>query len=149
MTAIKTIRQAIEARIEAQVEGFTKLQNKFNLAKNNSSNVNKRYGVRAKEGAESDGVLTHLTIDRTFEITICNRFVSTNNGDLEQEIVGDMLEDFMEKIAMDITSTKIGLPALVISANFSDTEPINYDDVENLAFLRFNMIVKYRKPLTS
>lgn len=145
--SIKTIRTAIEGRIEGLAGGFTKLDNKFDLKKNNFSNEDKRYGVIAQTGDNSPTILCNITIDRTFEITICNKFISTNNGDASQEAIGDLLESFMEEAIVDITNSKLGLPGLVLQANYSDNEEVDYEEVENLAFLKFNIIVQYRKAL--
>ena len=147
--SIKQIRESIEARIVALPDGFIKLKNKYELDKNNFSNSDKRFGVIAKDGTNAGGLLRNVTIDRNFEITLCNGFKSTNNGDDAQEIIGDLLESLMEDIILDLSSSNLGLPALVLEVNYSANDEINFDEIENLAFLRFNIIVKFRKQLTN
>lgn len=146
---IKTIREAINARIEV-VTDFIVLDNKFDLEKNNYTNEIKRYGVIAKDGAPAaNSLLRHITIDRDFEITLCNKFISTMNKDEQQEAVGDILENAMELIIEDLQSSKAGLPNLVNSINFANNESVVYDEIENLAILRFNVTTQYRKQITN
>lgn len=147
--SIKTIREAINGQIEA-VTDFVKLDNKFDLEKNNFSNEIKRYGVIARDGARADSsLLRHLTIDRNFEITLCNKFISTMNKDEQQEAIGDILENAMELISENLESTKAGLPKLVLSINFASNDSVVYDEIENLAILRFIVTVQFRKQITN
>jgi len=146
---VKQIREAIESRIEALPLLFSKLDNKFDLEKNNLTNESKRYGVIAGAGSNSPGIIRHLTVDRVFSITLCNKFISTMNGDVKQQQVGDILEDQMEAIIIDLSSSNLGLGSTVIEVVYSSNEEINYEEVENLAILRFNIVVKYRKQVTS
>lgn len=142
---IKLIREAIETRLEALPDGFTKLDNKFNLEKNHFNNGAKRFGVMAQEGSNANFLLGSITTDRTFEITLCNKFQSTVNGDDNQEIVGDLLESIMEDAIVDLSQSKLGLSSIVLDSNYTDNNEIEYQEVANLAILRFNIVVKYRK----
>lgn len=145
--SVKVIREAVNARIEA-ITSFTKLDNKFDLEKNNFTNQNSRYGVIALDGSRSDSsLLRFMTIDRTFEVTLCNRFIPRLNKDSEQEAVGDILENTMESIIDDLESSKVGLPNLVLTINFASNDSVVYDEIESLAILRFNVVVQYRKQI--
>lgn len=147
--SVKSIRTGIETVIET-ITAFTKLDNKFSLEKNNFTNEVERYGVIAKTGAKSDtSVLRYLTIDREFEITLCNKFISQHNQDQRQEAVGDLLESNMETIIDELEGSKAGLPALVMAINFASNEAVDYDEIENLAILRFSVVATYRKQITN
>jgi len=147
--SVKSIRTGIETVIET-ITAFTKLDNKFSLEKNNFTNEVERYGVIAKNGAKSDtSVLRYLTIDREFEITLCNKFISQHNQDQRQEAVGDLLESNMETIIDELEGSKAGLPALVMAINFASNEAVDYDEIENLAILRFSVVATYRKQITN
>lgn len=147
--SIKLIRESMEACIEALPGGFIKLDNKFDLTKNNFSNEDKRYGVIAKESSQlENGVLRYLTYRRNFEITLANKFISTNNGDEQQQDIGDLLESFMENVSIKLTDSKAGLPSLVLNINFTTSNEIDYLSIENLASLVFNIDVDYRKLVT-
>ena len=148
--AIKTIREAIEGRIEALPNGFTKLDNKFNLEKNNFKNEDKRYGVIALSGNASDvTIIKHITIDRTFGITLCNKFKGQVNKDEQQEEISDLLENEMNTEILDLSASKLGLPNTVLNVNFSDNDAVEFEEVENLAILRFNIIVTFRQKLSA
>lgn len=146
--SIKLIREAIEGCIVGLPDGFTKLDNKFNLEKNNFSNEDKRFGVLALDGAQENSVLRYLTFKRNFEITLCNKFISTNSGDEKQQVIGDLLESFMEDVSLRLTDSKAGLPNLVLNAVFTTNDAIDYVSVENLATLVFNIDITYRKLVT-
>ena len=142
---VKTIREAIETYVEANT-AFTKLQNKFDLEKNNFTNEDKRYGVIATDGTQvDDGNSAYQTIDRNFEITLCNKFTSTINRDDKQEIVGDLLEAAMETISNGLQKDRANIKSQVTSMNFAANDPIDFEEIENLAVLKFSMVVQYKK----
>jgi len=144
---IKTIRTGIETCIGDNTT-FTKLDNKFDLEKNQFNNEVKRYGVVARDGSPAgQSLLRYVTIDRDFQITLCNKFISTTNGDDQQEVIGDLLENAMETITERLQSSKAGLPNLVNSINFANNDVVVYDEIENLAILRFDVIVQFRKQI--
>lgn len=147
--SIKQIREGIESCIEGLPEGFQKLDNKFVLEKNNFTNESKKYGVIAREGVQEQGaILRFLTFTRNFEITLCNKFISTLNGDEKQQEVADLLESFMEEVALKLTDSKAGLPSLVLNVNFVSNNEIDFVSIENLASLIFNIDITYRKLVT-
>ena len=149
MSTVKQIRDGINATIES-VTDFNKLDNKFLLEKNNFTNQKKRYGVIADDGVLSDSqLLRHVGFDRVFEITLCNQFISTLNKDQDQEQIGDILESAMETIIDNLYLSKVGLPNLVNTINFANNNRVDYDEIENLAILRFSMVVQYRKQIAS
>lgn len=147
--SIKQIREAIEGRMIALPDGFIKLENKFDLEKNNFNNESKRFGVIAKDGDNAHAIMRYLTVSRVFEITLANKFVSTFNGDDNQQAVGDILESYMEDVILDLTLSKLGLPALVLDIQYSSNDEIDHETIENLAILKFNINIEYRKQITN
>lgn len=146
---VKQIRTAMEGRIEALSGAFTKLDNKFDLEKNSFVNEIKRYGVIAGEGSNESGPLRFVTINRTFGVTLCNKFKGMLNKDEQQQDVGDILEDIMDDAIKDFMSSKLGLPTLVLNVVFSNNEQVEYGEIENLAILRFNVVVTFRQSITN
>jgi len=141
--SVKLIREALEVIIEALPQGFTKLENKFVLEKNNTTNLIKRYGVISMDGDNADNVSVSATITKRFEITLANKFISTNHGDVDQQEVYDILEDMMEDIVQMINHQRLGIPEKVINTLFLNNDEIDSETIENLAFLRFNINITY------
>ena len=144
---IKQIREAIESKIISLPDGFTKLDNKFNLEKNNFTNESKKFGVIAKDGSPGIEMLRALTFSRDFEITYCNKFIPQINKDEKQEEIGDILESIMEDTLLDLSFSKAGLPLLVTKIVYNSNAGVEYEEIENLAILRFIVSVDYRKTL--
>jgi len=76
-------------------------------------------------------------------------FQSSLSKDSEQEAIVDILESAMEDIILDLSTSNLGLITLVLTTEYESNDPIEFEEVENLAVLRFNIEVRYRKEITN
>ena len=148
---VKQIRESFETCIQTTLgDEWAKLDNKFELEKNNFYNQSKRYGVQFLSGVSSDSqLLKHISIDRNCIVTLTNDYISTINEDYKLQGCIDVLEDALDKILNVAVHSKLGIPALVLKTELIGINDPDFASIENLVILNINFAVSYRTVFTT
>ena len=144
---VKTMRDSLETLIGTTLPTWSLLDNKYNLEKNNYANQEKRFGVIVGSGDQAVSVTKHYTVNRSFNIILCNQYESMHNEDGILNIALDEIEDAMDEIIKASMRNKLGVPNTVLNVINGSIDEYDLDTIENVAILQFEMIVTYRAPI--
>ena len=146
---VKQIREGLETLIETTLPTWKELENKYSLEKNNFINQSKRFGVTTLGGTNTNSIIGYYSVARIFEVTFCNKYISTLNTDANPENAMDEIEDAMDEVIKAAVNSTLGLGGNVISGIiFDDIDDPDLETLENVAINKLRFIINYRAQVT-
>lgn len=146
-TQITDIVNGIEGRIAAVQPTWAELPYKIEVQKNNLSNHTDRYGARALDSEQLDGVTKQLTFTQSFEVVLTQGYNQSSINDIEQVNAGLSLRAVMLDLYLDFINTKVGLPGTVLNITDLSQGEMEYLEQDKVAILRSTMNITYRLSL--
>jgi hypothetical protein len=147
MNFVEQINDAIKARMAIVLGSpYKELDYVLDVSSNNFRNSATRYGVRPLESSPSEGVLRSVTLDHTFQIILVDPFVNRDNDLAQREITFTQYAK-MDDIYKDLLGSKAGLSNIILLVSSPSTAEPEYLEEENVAILRGNIPIKYRRTI--
>lgn len=148
MNTVEQISDSILTQMQTSLGAdFKPLSYFFDVSQNNFVGNKKRFGVVPLSGSNNLTVTKSFTVDQNFQMILTDNYKNVGNSDSKQRDVLFFLYDKFDEIIATLYMSKLGIPNIVLFTGLQDFAEPEFLDEENLAVLKVNIIVKYRRSI--
>jgi hypothetical protein len=142
MSALSTIVTALETQIQTTLgASWVELDYVYDLDKNDARRAQLGWGVAIGSSNTATGPTKAVTYDQTVSVILAKKYTPRSSDESQKSIVLDLVTK-KELLDIEIFQKKINTSDVLLVQEIGMDEPVTTND--NIVFLRFNYIVKYR-----
>ena len=143
-TYVNDIIAAAKGEIATLLPTYTQLDYEYDLTQNNFTNRPLRFGFTPGSITFLEGrTLRHVTVEQEFEVILTTDFANQDD-DTNQAIAVGVLYEASHDVIKSLTSTKLGLPSLVLLVTGDTMDEPEFLEDNTIAAIRTTISVTYK-----